>query len=105
MDCATDKTRPTRAPEPGAGEVRLRDVIVSDVPVFFAHQCDPVAVQMAAFAPRGEKEFAQHWGGILANPDVVKQTIVHFGRVAGNLVSFEQSGKTLVGYWLGARGD
>ena len=101
MDGATDKSRAARAPDAGAGVVRLRDVIVSDVPVVYAHQCDPVAVRMAAFAPRGETDFATHWGGILANPDVVKKTIVHDGRVAGNLVSFEQSGKTLVGYWLG----
>ena len=101
MDGATDKSRAMRAPEPGVGDVRLRDVIVSDVPVFYAHQCDTVAVQMAAFAPRGEQEFGMHWAGILENPDVFKKTIVHCGRVAGNLVSFEQSGKTLVGYWLG----
>src|SRR5438128_374133 len=89
------------AVEPGRGVVRLRDVVAADVPVFFAHQCDPLAVHMAAFAPRSEKDFAIHWQQILANRDVVRKTIVHRHSVAGNLVSFEQSGRTLVGYWLG----
>ena len=89
----------SRAPRHGI--VRIRDVLPSDVPVFYAHQCDPDAVRMAAFVPRSETAFAAHWSEILANEEVVKKTIVHNRRVAGNLVSFEQSGRLLVGYWLG----
>ena len=101
MDGLADKARHARAPRTGTGIVRLRDVIVSDVPVFYTHQCDPTAVHMAAFAPRGEKDFAKHWGALLGNRDVVTKTILHDGIVAGNMVSFEQEGRTLVGYWLG----
>jgi RimJ/RimL family protein N-acetyltransferase len=101
MDGATDNTLTLRTLTAGAGGVRLRDVVVADLPTFYAHQCDPAAVQMAAFASRNEKDFADHWSEILGNPEVLKRTIVHQGKVAGNLVSFEQSGKTLVGYWLG----
>ena len=34
---------------------------------------------------------------------MVAQTIVVDGRVVGNVVSWEQSGKRLVGYWIGRR--
>jgi len=85
----------------GTGEVRIRDTTAADIPAFFAHQCDPAAIHMAAFPARSEYEFVAHWKRILANPDIVKKTIVHNRRVAGNLVGFEQSGKTLIGYWLG----
>ena len=90
-----------RWPETGAGEVRIRDVIASDIPSFYVHQRDPAAIHMAAFPPRNEKEFIDHWKRILGNPGIVKKTIVHDRRVAGNLVGFEQAGKTLIGYWLG----
>jgi RimJ/RimL family protein N-acetyltransferase len=83
------------------GAVRIRDVVASDIAAFFRHQRDPAALWMAAFAPRTEGEFVRHWEGILANPHIVKKTIVHDRRVAGNLVGFEQSGRTLIGYWLG----
>ena len=87
--------------DPGFGEVRIRDVLPSDVAVFYAHQNDPAAIRMAAFRPRAQKDFLEQWKRILANPDVVKKTIVHNRRIAGNLVGFEQSGKSLIGYWLG----
>jgi RimJ/RimL family protein N-acetyltransferase len=86
---------------PAHGVVRLRDVVVADLPFFFEHQQDPLAVRMAAFPPRSQQAFLEHWQRILDNRDVVKKTILHDRRVAGNLVSFEQSGKVLVGYWLG----
>ena len=50
----------------------IRDVIAADLPVFFMHQRDPLALQMAAFPSRNEREFATHWKGILANPHIVK---------------------------------
>jgi len=84
-----------------AGSVRLRDVRFADLPLFFRHQLDPEAVRMAAFPARNELEFYAHWKGILRDPRVVKRTIVHDARIAGNLVGFEQSGRTLIGYWLG----
>jgi len=101
MPGATDSGLDSRWADTGAGAVRLRDVVAADLPAFFAHQCDAVAVQMAAFRPRGDKDFLEHWKGILRNPAVYKKTILHDRRVAGNIVGFEQSGRTLVGYWLG----
>ena len=90
-----------RWPDTGTGEVRIRDVIAADLPVFFLHQRDPLALQMAAFPSRNEREFATHWKGILANPHIVKKTIVHDEQVAGNVLCWQQDGRRLVGYWVG----
>ncbi len=82
--------------------VVLRDVAEDDLPILFKHQLDPAANEMAAFEPRDESAFMAHWKEkILADPAVVKQTIVVDGEVAGNIVSFERSGKREVGYWIG----
>jgi RimJ/RimL family protein N-acetyltransferase len=82
-------------------DVRLRDVTETDLPIFFEHQLDPDAAQMAAFPPRERDAFMAHWAKILADATVGKQTILVDERVAGNIVSFEQSGEREVGYWLG----
>jgi RimJ/RimL family protein N-acetyltransferase len=80
---------------------QLRDVLASDLPVFFEQQMDPVANQLAAFPARDREKFMAHWAKILADEQVVTQTILFNGQVAGNVVSFEMSGKREVGYWLG----
>ncbi len=42
-----------------------------------------------------------HWTKILADETVTERTILFGGRVAGNVVSFENSGERKVGYWIG----
>lgn len=79
----------------------LRDVIQDDLPIFFEHQLDPVATEMAAFPSRDWEAFMAHWAKIMADEKVVLKTIHFNGRVAGNLVSFEMDGKREVGYWVG----
>jgi RimJ/RimL family protein N-acetyltransferase len=81
--------------------VRLRDVTEDDLPIFFEHQLDPEANEMAAFTPRDEEEFIVHWAKILRDDAVVKRTILFDGSVAGSVVSFEKDGKREVGYWIG----
>jgi RimJ/RimL family protein N-acetyltransferase len=76
-------------------------VTEADLPIFFEQQLDPDATQMAAFPSRGRDAFMAHWAKILADPTLGKQTILVDERVAGNIVSFEQSGEREVGYWLG----
>ena len=90
-----------RAPRLSAGDVRLRDVAEGDLPVFFEHQRDPGANRMAAFPPRNWDAFIAHWTKILGDENVTKKTILIDGRVAGNVVSFENSGEREVGYWIG----
>lgn len=80
------------------GNVQLREVREEDLPIFFGHQRDPDASRMAAFPPRGEEEFTAHWRKILADRTVLTRTILLDGRVAGNIVSWEHSGKRQVGY-------
>ena len=90
--------------EPMRSEVRLRDVVAEDLPVFFEQQIDPEAVRMAAFPSRERAAFDAHWADkVLGDETVVKKTIVFGGEVAGYVVCFEQSGRPLVGYWIGRR--
>ena len=79
----------------------LRDVVESDLPVFFEHQQDPEATAMADFPARDRDAFDTHWERILADAGLYKKTIVFEGLVAGNAVSWPQDGRQLVGYWLG----
>ena len=84
--------------------VLLRDVIASDLPIFFEQQRDPAATQVAAFPARDREAFTAHWAKILANESNILKTIVFDGQVAGNIVSWEQpdeGSEREVGYWLG----
>jgi RimJ/RimL family protein N-acetyltransferase len=81
--------------------VLLRDVIESDLPIFFKQQLDPVANQMAAFPARDRDAFMSHWARIMADESNVLKTILYGDQVAGNIVSWEHSGEREVGYWLG----
>ena len=79
----------------------LRDVVESDLPVFFEHQREPESTAMADFPARDREAFDAHWRRILADDSLTKKTIVFEGQVAGNAVSWPQDGRQLVGYWLG----
>lgn len=79
----------------------LRDVIESDLPVFFEHQRDPEATRMADFPARDREAFDAHWERVLGDERLTAKTIVFEGQVAGNIGSWEQDGRRLVGYWLG----
>lgn len=81
-------------------EVLLRDVEPGDLPIFFEHQRDPVAVAMVVFRSRDRAEFDEHWAKILADDACLKKTIVADGQVAGNIGSFGRDGKREVGYWI-----
>ena len=80
--------------------VHLRDVEPDDLPIFFEHQRDPVAVAMVVFRSRDKAEFDEHWAKILADDACLKKTIVADGQVAGNIGSFGRDGKREVGYWI-----
>jgi RimJ/RimL family protein N-acetyltransferase len=85
-------------------EVQLREVAQSDLPIFFEHQRDPLAVHMAAFTapnPNDRAAFNAHWGRILAGPSVTIQTIVVDGQVAGSVSSYMGDVGLEVTYWLG----
>jgi RimJ/RimL family protein N-acetyltransferase len=81
--------------------VQLRDVLESDLPIFYEHQIDPDAARMAAFPSRDREAFMAHWAKIMADETVTLKTVLLDGQVAGNMVCFAQSGEREVGYWLG----
>src|SRR3954447_14021883 len=81
--------------------VRLRSVEGPDLDVFFDHQADPQAVEMAAFPARDKDQFEAHWQKIRADDTLVARTIVADGMVAGNIGSWQDNGQQLLGYWIG----
>jgi RimJ/RimL family protein N-acetyltransferase len=83
------------------GRVLLRDVSADDLSLFYEHQIDPVAIQMAAFPAREHAAFMSHWAQVMADESIVKKTILWNGQVVGHMVCFSQSGERDVGYWLG----
>lgn len=84
--------------------IELREVIESDLPIFFEYQSDPDAIYMAAFTakdPTDKAAFDDHWQRILADKSIIIRTILYRGDVAGSVLSFVQDGKREVGYWTG----
>jgi len=82
----------------------LREVIASDLAVFFENQLDPLANHMAAFTakdPTDHAAFTAHWARIMADPSVIIRTIVCDRRVAGSVLSYEEGGRPEVSYWIG----
>ena len=81
--------------------VSLREVRVSDLPIFFKDQCDPEGARMAAFASRNHEAFMAHWAKIMANPACALRTVLCDGTVAGNMCAWTDGTERLVGYWIG----
>jgi RimJ/RimL family protein N-acetyltransferase len=83
-------------------EIRLRVATHDDLPIFFEHQRDPLANEMAAFPARDLDAFMRHWTtAILGNETGIARTVLVNGRIAGNVLCFERDGKREVGYWIG----
>ncbi|HET7143456.1 MAG TPA: GNAT family N-acetyltransferase [Anaerolineales bacterium] len=86
----------------GKNNIELREVLESDLPIFYEQQLDPDATQMAAFPSRDRDAFMAHWiNKVMANQDAIVKTILFDDQVAGNIVSWDQSGEREVGYWIG----
>src|SRR2546423_8767174 len=81
-------------------KIQLRDVEADDLPLFFEHQRDPIAVAMVAFHSRDLAAFGQHWAKLLADDSLLKKTVIVDGEVAGNIGSWTAEGKREVGYWI-----
>lgn len=95
-----DRDQPPNADAAAPGEVTIRDVRESDLPILFEHQRDPEGSAMAAFTPRDRDAFMAHWRKILSDPACVARTVELDGTVAGNIGSFELEGRREVGYWI-----
>src|SRR5512133_2770697 len=81
--------------------VSLRQVIESDLPIFYLHQADADAAKTADFPSRTEEAHLAHWHKIMADAENILRTVVVDGEVAGNMVCFMMDGVREVGYWLG----
>jgi RimJ/RimL family protein N-acetyltransferase len=92
---------PETETSPGDSKPSLRPVLPSDVQTFFEFQQDEEASEMAAFGVRGRAEHFAHWDKILADETLIARTIECEGAVAGNVVSWTDGDKRLVGYWIG----
>ena len=79
----------------------MRDVVEADLDAFFEQQADPEAAAMAVFPSRDREAFDAHWRRVLASDSTAIRTIEADGEVAGHVLSWEQDGRRLVGYWLG----
>ena len=69
--------------------------------MFFDHQADPTAVEMAAFPARDRDQFEAHWAKLRADDTKIVRTIAADGMVAGNIGSWQDDGQQLLGYWVG----
>src|SRR6266487_2664613 len=95
-----------RTPGPLTSDVLLRDVIESDLQIFFDQQLDSDANHMAAFTtrdPANRDAFAAHWTRILGDETITIKTILFDGHVAGYVLIYEDEefGKPEVSYWIG----
>jgi RimJ/RimL family protein N-acetyltransferase len=81
--------------------MELRAVVEDDIETFYQHQTDPEASAMAAFPIRERAVVFESWRRNLARQDNVSRTIVVDGAVAGNIVSWKDDNRRLLGYWIG----
>ncbi|MED0992343.1 GNAT family N-acetyltransferase [Bacillus nitratireducens] len=85
-------------------EVKLRDIIEEDLPIFFEQQLDSTANYMAAFTakdPTDKDSFFDHWTKIIADETITIKTILFNGIVTGHVSNFEQFSEPVVSYWIG----
>ncbi len=88
--------------------IALRPVEPADLPLFFEHQRDQIAVAMVDFKSRDRAAFDQHWAKILADETGLIRTIMapfegapeSEEHVAGNIVSWNSDGQREIGYWI-----
>ena len=81
--------------------VELRDTVEDDLPILFRHQADPEASAMAAFPSRDWEAFVAQQAKIAAGSDMLQQTILVDGEVAGDIGSWQTEDDRNVGYWIG----
>jgi len=84
-------------------KVILRNIKSDDLPIFFEHQKDDIANQMAAFTskdPTDWNQFYQHWNRILTDETIIKQSITLEDQVVGHISSFVMFEEREVSYWI-----
>src|SRR5579859_7202444 len=85
-------TMSQNTPKPLTTDIILRDVLASDLSIFFEQQLDADANHMAAFTaknPANRDAFMLHWARILGDETITIKTILFAGQVAGHILSYE----------------
>ena len=95
------RAEPPAAPAGRLSVLELRATAEADLETLYTFQADPDAAAMAGFPSRDRPTYFSHWSGVLADPTVVKSTVVLDGAVAGSLVCFGPPQAREVGYWIG----
>jgi RimJ/RimL family protein N-acetyltransferase len=82
----------------------LRELLETDLPIFFQQQLDPEANWLAAFTvkePADRATFDAHWRRIMADSSIIIRAAVQAETVVGYVLSYEEDGRAEVSYWLG----
>jgi RimJ/RimL family protein N-acetyltransferase len=83
-------------------QIRLRDVIDSDFPIFLEHLRDPTSAHMAAFGTKDNDagELAARWKKSRLDASTVQKAILEGGTVIGFVATFLLDDKPQVTYWI-----
>lgn len=81
--------------------VHLRALRQSDLPIFFEHQRDSAAAELAGSTIRTRSAFDEHWRKIATGAEFIVRTVEVDGAVAGYVSAFPKSGRSEIAYWLG----
>lgn len=85
-------------------DVRLRAVEHDDLDIFHRYESEPEGRRRAGFPERDRETFMRHWETrVLGVPGNESRTVLADGEVAGNVLSWPQEGRRMVGYWYGER--
>ena len=85
-------------------EVRLRAVEHDDLEFFHRYESEPEGRRRADFPERDHDTFMRHWETkVLGVPGNESRTVLADGEVAGNVLSWPQDGRRMIGYWYGER--
>lgn len=83
-------------------KVTLRELVESDLPLFFEQQNDEGAEEMVGLPSRARDDFFDHWQKVMANETIILSTILFEDQIAGYLCSFiKEADEREVGYQLG----
>lgn len=81
-------------------DIRLRPVVVADLPVIYQMQLDPESNRMAGTIPRTREAFDLHWASVLPNAEIVPRAIIKGDQLIGLVSVFQRDGVDNVGYWI-----
>lgn len=84
--------------------VELREILDSDIDVFFDQQLDEQSNWMAGYAmenPRDYAGFRTHWTKMMSDASFSGRTILWNDQVAGHVLCVELLSKPSVAYWIG----